>query len=439
MWPVGPPATYRPGHDRRRCDRRPAGHNVRDARARPASGPAHPRLRDLPGHRRVDRGGPDGDGLGRPLGHHAQHDGRGRRRARPPVRDQQPVPGRSRTGRPDADAPGRRSRGDWHRSSGRARSCGSRSAGPTGGSWPPTTPRRVASSARRRPTSRPRSAARPRRPGSPTSRLSEAAGTPLATSDVVREYFPLITDGQVRGVVGVWRDAAPILATLDAVRWNVVLVTLSAGLIAAIVLYLVFRSAQGRITRQTAALVDALDRDTLTGTLNHGALVDPRRDGHRARPRDRRRDRRRAHRHRQLPVAQRDVRPRRRRRGAPDRRRRPAPIAARRRRLRTLRAGRVPRGRPGRLGPPHDRRPRADARRARRPLAPVRRLRAPAADRQRRRVPVPRSRRLRDGAPDRHGPDPPGGEGERRRRRPGRRPADRERARRRARSTSSRA
>ena len=105
------------------------------------------------------------------------------------------------------------------------------------------------------------------------TRLSEAAGTPLTTTDVVREYFPLITDGQVRGVVGVWRDAAPILATLDAVRWNVVLVTLSAGLIAAIVLYLVFRSAQGRITRQTEALVDALDRDALTGTLNHGALV----------------------------------------------------------------------------------------------------------------------------------------------------------------------
>ena len=69
----------------------------------------------------------------------------------------------------------------------------------------------------------------------------------------------------------------------------------------------------------------------------------PRGDGHRARPRDRRGDRRRADRHRQLPVAQRDVWPRRRQRGAPDRRRRPAPIAARRRRLRTLRAGRIPR------------------------------------------------------------------------------------------------
>jgi diguanylate cyclase (GGDEF)-like protein len=103
--------------------------------------------------------------------------------------------------------------------------------------------------------------------------VSEAVGAALPTSHVLREYFPLVLDGQVRGVVGVWRDAAPIVATLEAVRRNLALITLSAGLIAAVVLYLVFRSAQGRITRQTRALVDALDHDTLTGTLNHGALV----------------------------------------------------------------------------------------------------------------------------------------------------------------------
>ena len=103
--------------------------------------------------------------------------------------------------------------------------------------------------------------------------LSESVGAALPTSHVLREYFPLVTDGQVRAVVGVWRDAAPILATLEAVRRNLALVTLSAGLIAAVVLYLVFRSSQARISRQTKALVDALDRDTLTGTLNHGALV----------------------------------------------------------------------------------------------------------------------------------------------------------------------
>ena len=97
----------------------------------------------------------------------------------------------------------------------------------------------------------------------------------------MREYFPLVTDGQVRAVVGVWRDAAPILTTLDSVRREIIILTVSAGLIAAVVLYLVFRSAQGRITRQTKALIDALDQDPLTGTLNHGALVEPRRRRHR--------------------------------------------------------------------------------------------------------------------------------------------------------------
>lgn len=103
---------------------------------------------------------------------------------------------------------------------------------------------------------------------------SEAVSSPLAASDVVREYFPLVTDGQVRAVVGVWRDAAPILRSLDSIRQNIIILTVSAGLIAAVVLYIVFRSAQGRITRQTRALINALEQDPLTGTLNHGALVD---------------------------------------------------------------------------------------------------------------------------------------------------------------------
>jgi diguanylate cyclase (GGDEF)-like protein len=103
---------------------------------------------------------------------------------------------------------------------------------------------------------------------------SEAAGPVLPTSTVVREYFPLNVDGTVVGIVGVWRDAVPILAQLDEVRRNIVIVTLSAALVAAAVLFLVFRSAQGRITRQTQALMESTQRDPLTGTLNHGALVD---------------------------------------------------------------------------------------------------------------------------------------------------------------------
>jgi diguanylate cyclase (GGDEF)-like protein len=103
---------------------------------------------------------------------------------------------------------------------------------------------------------------------------SDATGPALGSPTVVREYFPLRLNGNVVGVVGVWRDAVPILAQLDEVRRNIVIVTLSAALVAAFALFLVFGSAQGRITRQTQALIESTERDPLTGTLNHGALVD---------------------------------------------------------------------------------------------------------------------------------------------------------------------
>ena len=102
---------------------------------------------------------------------------------------------------------------------------------------------------------------------------SEVAGGIPETTDILREYFPVQADGRVHGVVGVWRDAVPILATLDELRSGIVLTTLSAAIVAAVVLWMVFRSAQHRITRQTAALVEATRRDPLTGLLNHGALV----------------------------------------------------------------------------------------------------------------------------------------------------------------------
>jgi diguanylate cyclase (GGDEF)-like protein len=53
----------------------------------------------------------------------------------------------------------------------------------------------------------------------------------------------------------------------------VVLVTLSAAIVAGVLLVLTFRAAQGRLTRQTAALAEAARMDPLTGVLNHGAVV----------------------------------------------------------------------------------------------------------------------------------------------------------------------
>jgi len=106
----------------------------------------------------------------------------------------------------------------------------------------------------------------------PAEAAAAGPGT-LAAPTLLREYLPLIADGRVLAVVGVWRDAAPVLARIAHVRGDVVLVTLSAAIIAAALLFLVFRAAQGRLTRQTRALVEATRRDPLTGTLNHGALV----------------------------------------------------------------------------------------------------------------------------------------------------------------------
>ncbi len=95
----------------------------------------------------------------------------------------------------------------------------------------------------------------------------------LGSPTLLREYLPISVDGKVLGVVAIWRDAMPVLDRLALVRRDVVLVTLSAALIAAALLFLIFRAAQRRLTRQTTELVESTRRDPLTGTLNHGAVV----------------------------------------------------------------------------------------------------------------------------------------------------------------------
>jgi diguanylate cyclase (GGDEF)-like protein len=95
----------------------------------------------------------------------------------------------------------------------------------------------------------------------------------VAGRAILREYLPLESGGATRAVMVIWREADPILAELDQVRGNVVLATLSAALIAAVILFLVFRAAQGRISRQTSQILESARHDALTSTLNHGAIV----------------------------------------------------------------------------------------------------------------------------------------------------------------------
>ena len=97
---------------------------------------------------------------------------------------------------------------------------------------------------------------------------------PTSDGQVLRALFPLLDDtGETRAIVGVWRDAAPILAPIGDLQRDMLVVTLAAAAVAGGVLYLAFRSAQTRISRQTEQLLDATARDPLTGLLNHGAVV----------------------------------------------------------------------------------------------------------------------------------------------------------------------
>jgi diguanylate cyclase (GGDEF)-like protein len=90
----------------------------------------------------------------------------------------------------------------------------------------------------------------------------------------VLEFLPLKSaEGEPLAVVAIVRDAAPILASIDAARRDIMIVTVTAALLLAVVLLGVFRAAHRRIQGQQALLLDAERRDPLTELLNHGAVV----------------------------------------------------------------------------------------------------------------------------------------------------------------------
>jgi diguanylate cyclase (GGDEF)-like protein len=98
--------------------------------------------------------------------------------------------------------------------------------------------------------------------------------SPLTVGNVLEEYFPILAGGKVYAVVGLWRDAAPIIAQLAEMRLHIVSVVIAAALVSLALLYFVFRASQHRLSRQTEQLLEATQRDALTGSLNHGALVE---------------------------------------------------------------------------------------------------------------------------------------------------------------------
>ncbi|HEY8169094.1 MAG TPA: diguanylate cyclase [Candidatus Limnocylindrales bacterium] len=92
---------------------------------------------------------------------------------------------------------------------------------------------------------------------------------------VIEEYLPIVApDGSVEAVFEIYRDGAPLLATIGQAQTGVLSVTLLAAIVLAVMLWYIFRAAQARLDRQTRDLVEASRRDSLTGLLNHGTAVD---------------------------------------------------------------------------------------------------------------------------------------------------------------------
>ncbi len=108
-----------------------------------------------------------------------------------------------------------------------------------------------------------------------TADANDAAtvGAP-AGSFLLEEYLPILdAQGGVSAVFEVYRDATPIVAAADAGRRDVLLVTLAATLVLAVLLHMIFHAAQRRLASQTDALMESHRRDALTGLLNHGTAV----------------------------------------------------------------------------------------------------------------------------------------------------------------------
>jgi diguanylate cyclase (GGDEF)-like protein len=105
-------------------------------------------------------------------------------------------------------------------------------------------------------------------------RPPDSAGALANPSGMVQEYLPIKDgSGEVLAIVAMWRDAGDLMARLDATRRDIMLGTLAAAVLLAGLLFLVFRAAQSRLSRQHRQLVESTRRDALTGMLNHGSIV----------------------------------------------------------------------------------------------------------------------------------------------------------------------
>jgi diguanylate cyclase (GGDEF)-like protein len=110
-------------------------------------------------------------------------------------------------------------------------------------------------------------------PGAAPAIVSEATKLGADGPPVLLEPFRFEGAGDAGLIVVIQRDATPIVLGSNSTWPQVAILTLSAALVLAILLYVLYGAASTRIRRQEAGLAEARRRDPLTGLLNHAAIV----------------------------------------------------------------------------------------------------------------------------------------------------------------------
>jgi diguanylate cyclase (GGDEF)-like protein/putative nucleotidyltransferase with HDIG domain len=88
------------------------------------------------------------------------------------------------------------------------------------------------------------------------------------------EHLPVLAGGDTRAVVSLERDATSILAAASAATRDVLMIFAVGAVVLATLLLVIFRTADQLLARRTAQLIEAGRRDSLTGLLNHGTVVE---------------------------------------------------------------------------------------------------------------------------------------------------------------------
>ena len=110
--------------------------------------------------------------------------------------------------------------------------------------------------------------------GQTRATISESGDGDGSAAPTLVEHLPVMIGDRLITVVQIQRDATLIVADVQVSRSSIAVVAVVGAAVLALLLFLVFRTAQTRLMLQDRQLAEAARRDPLTGVLNHGAVVE---------------------------------------------------------------------------------------------------------------------------------------------------------------------